>query len=273
MNGERKQKILIKAPNIKLKTDVEKWNEKLHVDIPHLPFFIGIIGPRHRGKSVLLHNLLDSKHEQLYGQLFKKENIVLYSPTYDWDMTLHSLKLVHTYTNKDNVHELVASMKDQQEQHRKTNNVAPVLFVLEDITNIPDAFNVLMDLGYTGRHFNIHVLYVAHKLSSINRGVRTQTQQWILFEPHEQSEWQWILESFSRIKTQRIWENALRRAWSKPHNFVLIDYEEKEIIRIYRDGFHLPLFTNEELNALTSTEQDKKSFVKNPLKVSDDEIQ
>lgn len=230
--------------------------QKLHPDIPQLPFFVGIIGPRHRGKTVLLHNLLDKKQPGLYGDFFKKENIVLYSPTYAVDDTLHDLKLHNVYTVSTDVNWLVGEIKSQQEQYREADNMAPVLLVMEDITQIRDAFVALEDLAYTGRHYNIQVLYVAHKMSSIFRGIRTQTQQWILFEPHEQSEWEYVLEMFSRRKTALIWENALKRAWSKPFNFVYIDFERKKFNEIYRSGFHDPLFTKEEETQLNSIQPD-----------------
>lgn len=140
----------------------------------------------------------------------------------------------------------MASIKEQQDGLKEANNMDDVLLVLEDVTKIRDAFVALEDLGYTGRHFGIQVLFIAHKMSSIFRGVRTQTQQWVLFEPHEQSEWQWVLEMFSRKKTQHIWEVALRRARDKPWGFVYIDFERKEFHEIYRSTFNEPLFTPQE---------------------------
>lgn len=227
----------------------------IHPDLPQPPFFVGIVGPRHRGKTVLLHNILERK-SGMYGQYFKKENMVLFSPTYQLDDTLHDLKLTNVFSANADIKWLVSEMKQQQETFRQSDNMAPVLLVMEDITQIRDAFVVLEDLGYTGRHYNIQVLYVAHKMSSIFRGIRTQTQQWILFEPHEESEWEFILEMFARRRTKVTWENAMRRAWKKPYNFVFIDFEQKEFSQIYKSGFHDPLFTPKEEQFITSSYSD-----------------
>jgi hypothetical protein len=131
--------------------------------------------------------------------------------------------------------------------------MADVLLVLEDVTNIPEVWNTLKDLGFTGRHYGFNTLAVAHKMSSINRGVRTQTQQWMLFKPHEESEVEWVLYTFARRKTRDIFEAAFSRAWGQKYNFIYIDFErDGGIENIYRSGFNDPLFTPEEINALTN---------------------
>jgi hypothetical protein len=239
-------RIEIVPPRIKLTVEEKKVEQdrsrKIHPNLPAIPFFIGIIGPRHRGKTVVLHNLLS---KSMYGGYFHKDNIVLYSPTYRSDKTLHDLELKWVHT-RSNVKHLIEHLKSEQDMFHQAANRADVLLVLEDITNIREVWQPLADLGYTGRHYGIQVLYVAHKMSSIDRGVRTQTQQWILFEPHEQSEFQWLLDMFSRVATRDVWSLALRRAWDIPYGFVVVDYERKEFNEIYKSGFNDPLFTDRE---------------------------
>jgi hypothetical protein len=217
--------------------------------LPQLPFLVQIVGPRHSGKSYLLKHLI-GKNPGMYGTFFKKDNIILYSPTIDFDDTLHELKLKHIYTVPTDVRWIVDEVIAQQDEYRKSKNMAPVLIVLDDVTQIRNAWVALEKLGFIGRHFNIHTLSIAHKMSSILRGVRTQTQQWILFRPHEQSEWQWILDMFSMKKTQDIWLKALLRAWNIQYNFVYIDFERQDRNMIYRSGFNNPLFTPEEMAQL-----------------------
>lgn len=218
-----------------------------HPDLPQIPFFVGCIGPRHSGKSVALFNLMGESNG-MYGASFKKDNIIFYSQTKDKDPTMKQLDFKGKYGPPTALGWLVQDVKNKQKGFSESNNMTGVLLVIDDATQLREAWPVIEELSYTGRHDHIHVIYVAHKMSSIPRGVRTQTQQWILFEPHEQSERGWLLDMFSRPKTRVVWDNALRRAWGKePHNFVYIDYEEKEYNRKYRSFFHDPLFTNEEL--------------------------
>jgi len=217
--------------------------------IPQLPFFHLIVGPRHSGKTVLAHHLL-SKESGMYGAAFKKQNKILYSPTYDFDDSFHDLKLTNVYNPPVDPSSVVEKVINIQMSHKDMDNFAPVIFVLDDITQIRDAWRILERLGYIGRHFEIHVMAIAHKMSSIPRGVRTQTQQWSLFKPHEQSEWQWVLDMFSMRQTKDIWITALRRCWAIPHNFVHIDLERKEFNEIYRSGFNEALFTPQAADTL-----------------------
>lgn len=217
-----------------------------HPDLPQRPFFVGVIGPRHRGKSVFLYNLM-SNAPGMYGNSYKKSNMIFYSPTADQDKTMKSLKLENVFAPPTTVDAIVSSIKTQQKALKEAGEQTGVLLVLDDATNIRDGWIPIIDLGYTGRHLDIDGMYVAHKMSSIPRGLRTQTQQWILYEPHEESERQWIMEMFSRRTTRQLWENALLRSWREPYQFVYIDFEEKELERVYRKGFHDPLFTPEEM--------------------------
>ena len=182
----------------------------------------------------------------MYGRFFKKDNIILYSPTKNLDKTWDDLKLKWHYGPEDDIGGIVQDVIKQQKEFKEEDNTAPVLIILDDITEIKDAWRQLLELGYTGRHFNIHTLSIAHKMSSIPRGVRTQCQQWILFKPHEQSEWDWILDMFASKGTRDIWEVALHRAWSKKYEFVYIDFE-RESGDVYHKGFNDPLFTEDEL--------------------------
>jgi len=227
------------------------WERVLNPRIPQPPFTVAIVGPRHTGKTVLAHHLI-SKRKGMYGTYFNKANTILYSPTYSCDDTLHDLKLEKVYGPKHDVLNIVEDIIRQQEVFKKSNDEAPVFIILEDCTQIRKAWIALEKLGYTGRHFQIHTLAIAHKMSSIPRGVRTQIQQWILFRPHEQSEWDWVLGMFSRRSrdAQKIWMNALRRAWNIEYNFVYIDFERKGFENIYRSSFNQPLFSPQEQNVL-----------------------
>lgn len=242
----------IEPPNIKLPSKVIDGMRPIHPNLPQIPFFTGIIGPRHRGKTVLLFNLLQD-YDGMYGNAFRKSNIVFYSPTKDKDPTLASLHLENVYGPPTSASWLVDTIQAKQQQLSNSNNMTGVLLVFDDITQIRDAWKPLESLSYYGRHDHIHVLYVAHKMSSIPRGVRTQTQQWIIYKPHEESEHQWILDMFSRKKTTPIWEIALERAWNIKYNFVYIDFEREDPKEIYRSSFNDPLFTDEELNFLISS--------------------
>lgn len=222
-----------------------KGMKPIHENLPQIPFFVGCIGPRHSGKSVLLYNLL-SDTPGMYGNAFRKNNIIFFSPTKDKDETLSELKLKWVYGPPTDPGRIVAEIQSQQLSHKAADNATGVLFAFDDITQIREAWKPLEMLSYSGRHDHMHIIYVAHKMSSIPRGVRTQTQQWLIYKPHEESERQWIMEMFARKRTWDVWETALTRAWKIPYNFIYIDFECKEMERIYRSGFNDPLFTAQE---------------------------
>ncbi len=236
-------------PKVDSKSTKWKGMKPFNSHLPQLPFFVGIIGPRHSGKTVLLYNLL-SKNPGMYGASFKASNIVLYSPTADKDPTLKQLKLENVYGPPTDLQWLCDEITKSQKQYSESDSQAPVLLVLDDATQIKRGWIPIENQAYYGRHDDIHNLYVCHKMSSIPRGVRTQTQQWILYCPHEESERQWIMDMFSRRTTRELWERALLRAWREKFSFVYIDFEESTLDRIYRQGFFNPLFTQEEMNIL-----------------------
>lgn len=233
--------------------------QPINDNLPQIPFYVGIIGPRHSGKSVLLYNLL-SDRPGMYGHSFKKNNIIVFSPTRDKDPTLQGLKLKNVYGPNDDPGFVIQSVRNQQDLFNKSDNLTGVLMVFDDITQTRDAWEGLEALSYFGRHDHIHVLYVAHKMSSIRRGIRTQTQQWILYKPHEESERQWIMDMFSRKRTQSIWESAMTRVWNVPYNFIYIDFECKEISKVYREGFNKPLFTQAEESFMTGDGEANKTL-------------
>lgn len=232
-----------------------------HPNIPQLPFFVGVIGPRHTGKTVWLYNMLKDE-EGFYGHTFKKNNIVFFSPTSGDDETLKPLKLENAYGPPTHPAMIVSDLMEKQRNFKEASNLTGVLLVFDDITQCRDAWPSIEDLSYYGRHNQIHVLYVAHKMSSIPRGVRTQTQQWILFKPHEESEFQWILDMFSRKRTKDIWTSALSRAWSQQYNFVYVDFERQEFDEIYRSGFDDPLFTEPEKSFILNNAMENIKLLK-----------
>lgn len=242
-----------------------------HPDLPQIPFFLAIIGPRHSGKSVLLFNLL-SNTPGYYGHSFKKSNIVFYSKTAKEDPTMKQLKLENVYGPPTSPQWLVDEIRSKQLAYKDAENMAPTLITFDDATQLRNAWPVIEELSYTGRHAHIHCIYVAHKMSSIPRGVRTQTQQWVLFRPHEQSERDWVLEMFSSKLTRELWRKVMVRAWRPDEKmvkpFIYIDFEEEEPNRIYRRGFHDPLFLPEEIPIVTGDMVDDgygmKPFFKNP---------
>ena len=242
--------VIIEEPPKKPKSKNLEGMGEIHPNLPQIPFYVGVIGPRHSGKTVLLYNLLGPR-EGMYGAAFRKNNIVLYSPTKDKDPTLNELKLTNVYGPQDDPEWLIADILKKQEAYDASDNRTGVLITLDDITQIRDAWRPLESLSYTGRHSHLHVLYVSHKMSSIPRGVRTQTQQWIIFQPHEQSEKEWVLKMFGDKHTWMVWQRALHRCWSKDFNFAYIDFERKEPEDIYRSGFNDPLFTPEEIGIIT----------------------
>ncbi len=222
----------------------------INANLPQPPFMVLMLGPRKTGKSVTLYNMLQNK-KGAYGSAFIRSNIILYSPTSAFDRTLESLHLKWTYGPPTTADQIVAHIKNEQGVFKATNSMADILLVLEDITNIPDAWTTMKDLAFTGRHFGIHTIAVAHKMSSVNRAVRTQTQQWMLFKPHEESEVEWVLYTFARRKTRDIFEAAFTRAWDIRYNFIYIDFERGGgVYNIYRSGFNEPLFTPEEIAGL-----------------------
>ena len=239
----------IKPPDHKVASAYKrKGTGWIHPNLPAFPLSIMVVGPRKRGKSVVLRNLLDPKKEGSYGHALKTKNVIIYSPNGVLDTTLTSLGFENTYGPKHNCGKIIQDAITSQHNHHLQDNLADVLIVLEDCTVTPDAWEHLRNIGFNGRHIGIHTIAVTHKLTAMDRGIRTQQQQWLLFAPHEESEKESILDAFAgKGKVRRIWRTAIERAWSEKWNFVYIDFERGgDRFQVYRSGFNRPLFTPEE---------------------------
>lgn len=227
----------------------------IHPNLPQPPFSVTMVGPRKTGKSVTLRNMLDSTRNGTYGRAFKKDNIVFHSPTRDDDETVTSLNLKWVYGPETNVQLLIADIIEQQDVYKENDDMADVLMVFDDATNTENIWPIMIDLGHTGRHKGLNTIVVVHRLTAMPRSNRLQSQQWMLFKPHEESEREWILYMFSRRATKKIWMNAMHRAWEdKRYNFIYIDFERTGMENIYRNGFNEPLFTPEEIQEIKKLE-------------------
>lgn len=245
-------RIQLKVPKVRKDNPfMVKFNAQIHPDLPKPPMLVCLCGKRNSGKSVTLANLLDTKTDGMWGKAFTKDNIILVSETYRWDLTLHGLKLPpeNVLTDMSTLESDLKAIFEKQAELVEDDNDRPVLLVFEDITQCLAALNWIMSMGYKGRHLNVQIAYVAHKMSSIPRGARTQTPQWLVFNPVEGSERRWFFEMFADPKSRHIWEAACDRAWSIPYNFVYIN-REAPMENMYRSGFHDPLFTPEEFAQL-----------------------
>lgn len=247
----------------------------IHPNLPQFPLTLIILGPRKRGKSVALRNYLDPTNHGSYGSALHKLNIIIYSPTKEYDDTLTSLEYKNTCGPPDDLTAIVADLFRQQESYKNQNNMADVLLVIEDCTVVNEAWDLLRYLGYSGRHYGIHSIAVCHKLTAVDRGIRTQQQQWMIFRPHEESERESILESFSsRGPSRDIWRRALYRAWQIPFNFVYIDFERGGDIRqVYRSGLNQPLFTDEEISMLQFYEENGYKVHQRPVPITSDQVE
>lgn len=242
--------IEIIAPTLseKMKTYTWKFNhDRVNENLPQTPFYITMVGMRNKGKSILLKNIL-SKRPGYYGSAFKRSNIIVIKPTKDYDETFKELNLKWYFGENDDYMYIMNKIEQDQFNYRKHDNMDLVLLVLDDATEMPPFVkNKLTKYGYIGRHLGLQVVTSIHKMSACPRGLRLQCQQWILFKPHEESEFEWILDTFSGKMTRDIWRVALDRCWQQKdtHQFVYIDFERKGR-DIYRCGFNDYLFTEEE---------------------------
>lgn len=229
----------------------------IHPNLPQLPCTVLMLGPRKTGKSMTLRNMIDPTRPGSYGHALQDGNVVIYSPTKEYDDTLTSLNLKNIYGPPDDVGMIIEDIKREQERNQLQNNMADVLLILEDCSVVPNAWSYVRTLGYSGRHYGMHTIAIAHKLTLVDRGIRTQQQQWLLFRPHEESERESILESFSAPgDSRKIWRTALYRAWKTPYNFVYIDFERGgDMTSIYRSGFNESLFLPEEMAMLDELER------------------
>lgn len=235
--------------DIKKKRAMQYKAPKTHPDLPQLSFVMCIVGPRARGKSLLIRNLL--LRDDMFKKVFKKPNyIIIISPSLQNGDYL-DLEGPNVYKIENYTHEMINNLIDVQKkiiQDHSRSKCPEILLVLDDVLD-SGALNFhssVEKIFSRGRHVNINCILVSQHLNRISKTMRLNSDYFILFSPNNMTE----LENFyEQYIPKRYWwgmNEYLENMWANnKYQFLLVDFKTHEAARRFREGFSKPILINE----------------------------
>lgn len=222
----------LKVKPIKIKNDksLKKINDKINDRLPKLHLSWLLIGARGSGKTTLLINIIN----RFYKNIFKNEHIFLISPSLGLDKQLDLIDTPYKFDNFDIdiIEEIINQCKDIINTEGK-DKCPQILLILDDCIT-EGAFNssgVIEHLFYRSRHYNVNIILTCQKYSSLSRGIRVNAIHQSFFEPFNESEKQWIIDTHSNKFNKDKFNNMLNFVYNTEHNFFHIDYGKKKGMR------------------------------------------
>lgn len=219
---------------------------KTHPDIFQLSFAACVVGPRNRGKSLLIQNLLERK--DMLKEVFKLPNyVIIISPNIDVNGDFDNVKGKNVYKydayNPDLINHLISTQKEIIEKHGR-KKCSEILIVLDDVLDSGALNNrsAIEKIFTRGRHVNINVILVSQHLNRISRTMRLNCDYFIFFMPNNETELDNFLEQFISKPKRKYMREYLKNMWNESiYNFILVDYKTKDINRRYRKNFNIPI--------------------------------
>lgn len=236
----------IKIVDIKKKKEKEYSPPKTHEDLPQLHFTTCIVGPRNRGKSLLIRNLL--LRDELLKKTFKKPHyIIIISPNVDVNGDFDEVdgKNVYKYDHYDPalVNYLMQTQSDIiKKMGRK--KCPEILCIMDDIldSGALNFHSAVEKIFSRGRHVNINLILVSQHLNRISRTMRLNSDYFILFMPNNMTELTDFLEQYVPKRYWKKMDGYLKQMWEESiYNFVVVDFKTKDVKRRYRKGFSEPI--------------------------------
>lgn len=225
----------IEIKNLDKKAGVKK-KKPVNERLPNIPFSWILVGPSGTGKSNLLLNILE-----LYKKHFKKQHIILFSPSLGLDPKTSEIQAGWRYAEFHP--SIIESVIEQQKKiiHEKPTKVPDILIIMDDCISEPGAFNqkgILEKLFYRCRHFHCSLLITSQKYSSLSRGMRLNSKTVSFFKPYNESERDHILKEHSDKHSKDGMSMMLDSVWVKPFHFAHFDYTKNGFNRKYQCCLH-----------------------------------
>lgn len=219
---------------------------KTHEDIFQLHFTACIVGPRQRGKSVLIRNLLLRK--DMMKNTFKNPNyIIIISPNIDVNGDYDEVEGKHVYKYESYDPNLIDFLIEEQKNIIKQcgrKRCPEILLVLDDVldSGALNFHSAIEKIFSRGRHVNLNIILVSQHLNRISRTMRLNNDYFVFFSPNNMTELDDFLEQYVSRPDRIKMRDYLKQMWRESiYNFVLVDMRTKDANRKYRKGFSEPI--------------------------------
>lgn len=196
-------------------------------------FLMLIIGKRNKGKSSLLIKML--LHKKLLRDKF--DNVYLINPTFEEDQKYHCVEFTDVITeyNTETIQEIKNKCIDELNECRKKNEPEKqTLIIFDDCiahgsksNNLDDILN---ELAFNSRHFNISVVILSQYYKGVSRAVRTQSDYVICFQNKNKNEQECLYYEFG-TGTKKDFLNFLDVVYNDKFDFIMIDNKNDRILK------------------------------------------
>ncbi len=228
----------------------------IHPHLPQFPFVLGIIAPKKSGKGVLISNLL------LNNNFWNRENYdycMYCSPTIYSDVTGSHIRdaFPSSIYNKysDN---LVTDLIKHQETYSSKKEKPRIIFVADDCADFSNNRNKLATLSTMSRHHSINLVYMVQQSKSLNKLIRSNLSNLIIFKVNSSKELQDIYEEWgSLVSSQKRWNKLYKYATNEKYSFIHLDLDSNPI-KIYKK------FNEDITNKFPETQDDIINQKPNP---------
>lgn len=228
------------------KKDKQYEPPKSDPDLPQLHFAMCVVGPRNRGKSLLIRNLLLRK--DMLKNIFKSPNYqIIISPNIDVNGDFDEVegKCVYKFDHfdKEMLNELMKTQATLIKKHGR-KRTPEILIVGDDIldSGMLNFHSNVERIFSRGRHINMNIILVSQHLNRISRTMRLNCDYFIFFMPNNETELDDFLEQFISKPKRLKMRIYLKEMWAESiYNFILVDFKSKDINRRYRKNFSDPI--------------------------------
>jgi pyrimidine operon attenuation protein/uracil phosphoribosyltransferase len=214
-----------------------------HPHCPQLHFAICIVGPRGRGKSELVRNLL-MRNEMLKSVFLNKKNhVIIISQSLDVDGTYDQLEGPNIHKTNTYDAQIIHDVMDAQKEiimNTKKKRCPEILFVLDDILDSGALNNrsAVEMLFSRGRHLNINIICISQYLHRISTVMRANCDYIGFFYPNNETQLDMLLDEFITKTKRKQMREYLNKMWAKSiYNFLWIDYKTKNLSDRYKCNF------------------------------------
>ncbi len=223
-----------------------------HPDLPSTVLRGVIVGNSGSGKSVLLQNLFGKK--ELYGGIFREENMVIMSPTLDVFDPFPMLENAYKVKDKN---KFISTLTDLLDHVKKMSReygparIPPICVIIDDCSVEPALFRyngIVDEFFLTGRNYNISTVVVAHRLNLLSRNVKLNLNFACLFPCVNYSEVESFVIQFCSKENKDYAAFALDYIFRTKYNFACVNTEKPQHEQLSM-GFHRPILNDKEIRA------------------------
>ena len=217
---------------------VNKKIKRLNPLLPKPPFRWSLVGCSNSGKTTMLCNLF---RKNFYGKFWNPDHIVVFSPTINLDDKLREcIPSSNFYEHFDP--SVIEEIYDEQDAIKKiygTKKLDNILIILDDMlgSDALSTTSIISKYIHKTRHYKVSYIYSVQKYTGLPRTMRLNSDVMTIFRCSNFGEIDTITDECANKSSKNKFKNILLDVFTEPYQFLLIDYQTKDLTKRFRKGF------------------------------------